>query len=224
MASRVIIADNQKMFVDGLQAIISEVNEAPIRIVGLVYTLEELKSCLDFSFDLLILEPALADTEGLQLIEDIKSERPDIKIIVLSNYGEAKIVKNAFLKGVDGYVLKNTHAIEFLNCVDRVIEGHTYIGEGLRLTPEFSKSKKQAKTNTGLTQVFQDRLILKSKLTKREKQILTLVVQFKSNKEIAQELYISDQTVSVHRKKIMKKFGVTGTVNLIKFAMDHHLV
>ena len=66
--------------------------------------------------------------------------------------------------------------------------------------------------------------LLKQKLTKREREILGLIVQFKNNKAIGQELYISDQTVSAHRKRIMKKLGVNNSVNLIKFSLDHQLV
>jgi len=72
--------------------------------------------------------------------------------------------------------------------------------------------------------LLEDSFLLRQKLTRREREILTLIVQFKNNKAIAQELFISDQTVIAHRKRIMKKLGVNNSVNLIKISMDHQLV
>jgi len=140
----------------------------------------------------------------------------------LSNYGEAHFVRDAFIQGADGYVLKSNHSLELIQCIDQVLEGKTYLADGLRLTPEFDK--KERASSTDRKKVYEDRYLLKQKLTNREKQILSLIVQFKNNKTIAQELFISDQTVSAHRKRIMKKFGVNNTVNLIKFTIDHQLV
>jgi DNA-binding NarL/FixJ family response regulator len=90
------------------------------------------------------------------------------------------------------------------------------------LAPQLDKNKKQLTTEK--KSLIEDRFLLKQKLTNREKEILRLIVQFKNNKTIAQELFISDQTVSAHRKSIMKKLGVNNTVNLIKFSIDHQLV
>ena len=71
---------------------------------------------------------------------------------------------------------------------------------------------------------FQDGFNLKNKLTRREREILKLIVQAKNNKEIGKELFISDQTVGVHRKNIMRKLGVRNSISLIRFAMDNNLV
>jgi DNA-binding NarL/FixJ family response regulator len=102
-----------------------------------------------------------------------------------------------------------------------VMEGKTYMADGIRISPEFVN---QPNTASKKIKVYEDRFLLKQKLTKREKEILTYIVQFKNNKTIAEELFISDQTVSAHRKRIMKKFGVNNTANLIKFSVDHQLV
>lgn len=102
------------------------------------------------------------------------------------------------------------------------MEGRTYLAEGLRLAPEYDKQKKSSQREK--RKIFEDRYLLKQKLTKREKEILTMIVQYKNNKTIAEELFISDQTVSAHRKRIMKKFGINNTVKLIKFSLDHQLV
>ena len=222
MATRAVIADPQKMFTEGIQAILTDMKFPPIKLVGVAYSLEELKKMTEFPIDLLIIELALADNKDVSLISELKRTQPNIRIIVLSNYGESHMVRDAFIQGADGYVLKSNNSLELIQCIERVMEGSTYIAEGLRLAPEFNRQKKTASIDR--KKVYEDRFLLKQKLTKREIQILSMIVQFKNNKTIAQELFISDQTVSAHRKRIMKKFGINNTVNLIKFSMDHQLV
>ncbi|MBK9736126.1 MAG: response regulator transcription factor [Saprospiraceae bacterium] len=223
MATRAVIADNQKMFTEGIQAILTDMKFPPIKIVGIAYTFTELKKMMEFHVDLLIIEPAIAEAEGSVFMSELKKSLPNIRIIVLSNYGEPNLVRDAFLHGADGYVLKSNNSLELIQCIDSVLDGKTYLAEGLRLTPEFIKEDKSIHPLKE-TKVYEDRFLLKQKLTKREKHILSLIVQFKNNKVIAQELFISDQTVSAHRKRIMKKFGIKNTVNLIKFSIDHQLV
>jgi DNA-binding NarL/FixJ family response regulator len=222
MATRAVIADHQKMFTEGIQAILTEMRFPPIKIVGVAHSLEELNKMTEFPIDLLILELALADHLGTSLISELKKSQPKIKIIILSNYGEAHLVRDAFIQGADGYVLKSNHSLELIQCIDFVLEGKTYLADGLRLAPEFDIQKKSSLSEK--RRIYEDRYLLKQKLTKREKEILSMVVKYKNNRTIAQELYISDQTVSAHRKRIMKKFGVNNTVDLIKFTLDHQLV
>jgi DNA-binding NarL/FixJ family response regulator len=210
------------MFTEGIQAILTEMRFPPIKIVGVAHSLEELNSMTEYPIDLLILDLALADNRGTSLISELKKSRPDVKIIILSNYGDSQFVRDAFIQGADGYVLKTNHSLELIQCIDFVLEGKTYLADGLKLAPEFDTKKKSSLSER--KRVYEDRYLLKQKLTKREKEILSMIVQYKNNKTIAQELFISDQTVSAHRKRIMKKFGVNNTVNLIKFTLDHQLV
>lgn len=222
MATRAVIADFQKMFTEGIQAILKDMNPHPVKIVGVANNLEELFKLTEFPIDLLILELAISDNLDTSLITELKMSNPETKIIILSNYGESGLVRDAFKKGVDGYVMKTNHSIELIQCIDFVMAGRTYIAEGLRLAPEYDAQKKKPQVDR--KKICEDRILLKQKLTKRESEILSLIVQYKNNKTIAQELYISDQTVSAHRKRIMKKFGINNTVKLIKFSLDHQLV
>ncbi len=222
MATRAVIADQQKMFTEGIQALLTDMKFPPVKIVGVAYSFEELSKMTEMPIDLLILELSLVESKGAFFISELKRKQPGIRIIVLSNYGEPNLVRDAFIQGADGYVLKSNHSLELIQCIDHVLEGKTYMAEGIRLAPEFDKQKKQ--TTVEKQKIYEDRYLLRQKLTTREKEILSLIVQFKNNKTISQELFISDQTVSAHRKRIMKKLGVNNTVNLIKFSLDHQLV
>jgi DNA-binding NarL/FixJ family response regulator len=223
MALRTVLADKEVMFIEGVQAIFKDIKHPSIKVVGMSYSKEELSAIMMNPIDLLILDPSMDATDGFNIIAECKRIQPSIKIVVISHFEDAQIVKTAFLKGANGYVLKTHHTIELIQCVDQVIEGFTYLGEGLRLTPAYNKLPSEIDQNV-LLKKFEDRFMLKQKLTKREREILTLIVQYKNNKMIAKELHISDQTASVHRKSIMKKFGVRSTSALIKFTLDHQLV
>ena len=222
MATRAVLADYQKMFTEGIQALLNDLKIFTVKIVGMAYSFEELVKMTEMPIDLLVLELSMIENNGPSFIAELKKKQPNIRIIVLSNYGEPNLVREAFINGADGYVLKSNHSIELIQCIDHVLEGKTYMADGIRLAPQLDKNKKQLTTEKN--RLIEDRFLLRQKLTTREKEILTLIVQFKNNKTIAQDLYIIDHTFSSYRKSIMKKLGVNNTVNLIKFSIDHQLV
>ena len=222
MATRAVIADHQKMFTEGIQAILTEMQFPPIKIVGVAHSLDELNKMTEFPIDLLIMELALTDQHGATYISELKVMWPDIKIIILSNYGEANIVREAFIQGADGYVLKSNHSLELLQCIEFVMEGRTYLAEGLRLAPEYDKQKKSSQREK--RKIFEDRYLLKQKLTKREKEILQLLLSGKGNKEIAEALEISKRTAEVHRFNLMKKLKVKNLIELANKAKEYSLL
>jgi DNA-binding NarL/FixJ family response regulator len=210
------------MFTEGIQSLLAEMPYPPVKIQGIAYSIEDLEKISLKNIDLLILELAMVEETQSTFISGIKKKFPTIRIIVLSNYGDAILVRDAFKQGADGYVLKSHHVLELLQCIEAVMGGKTYMAEGLRLSPALNRLPGQNEADS--KKLLEDRFLLRQKLTRREREILSLIVQFKNNKLIAQELFISDQTVIAHRKRIMKKLGVNNTVNLIKFSMDYQLV
>ena len=101
--------------------------------------------------------------------------------------------------------------------------GKTYLGKGVDLLNN-KKELTLGKPNAVAGSVYGDKFIRRYNLTRREIEILKLISQALSNKEIGKELYISDQTVSVHRKNLMRKLGVTNTAGLIKLAYEHSII
>ena len=132
-------------------------------------------------------------------------------------YDDSKVVKKVLKAKVDGYVLKKYGKSQILQAVSRVMDDKTYISKDIAY---HSKDIQLSKTST----LFDDRYARKYRLTKRELQILKLISEANSNKEIAKELFISDQTVSVHRKNIMKKLNVSNTAGLIRVAFKYSLI
>jgi DNA-binding NarL/FixJ family response regulator len=222
MAIRTVIADYQRMFAEGIQALLSDVPYPPLKVLGVAHSIDEVEKMSFMGIDLLIVELAMAEKSESSLLGEMKRKFPAMRIIVLSNYGDSALVREAFKQGADGYVLKSHHILELIQCIDAVMTGKTYMAEGLRLAPELKRVENQNDVES--KKLLEDSFLLRQKLTRREREILTLIVQFKNNKAIAQELFISDQTVIAHRKRIMKKLGVNNSVNLIKISMDHQLV
>jgi len=220
-STRIVIADDHHLFVAGLKTILKDVEGFEFTIVGVAHNGEELIPLLKRTRpDLLLLDLNMPEKDGLDVLVGIREDYPDLCILALTMYDESKIVKSAFKSGVDGYVLKNVGKNELVRAISEVLQGNTFLGEGVKLNAILETVPKH--TEVGL--FFEDKFIKKYNLTKRELEILRLISQAMSNKEIAKELYISDQTVSVHRKNIMRKLGVSNTAGLIKIAYDNSLI
>lgn len=219
MTVKTVIADNQIMFSEGLQAILKEIKHPAVKVVGIATDKDELEQLMIFPIDMIIVNPAVFSHEDFRWIKQIRKVKQHIKIVIVSEINNQKIIKAAFVNGADGYVMKSNQSIELFQCIERVMEGHTFMAEGLTITPEYNtKIQPEPKLQ------FDERFAYKQKLTKREREILGLIVQCKNNKDIAKELYISDQTASVHRKSIMKKFAVNTTNALIKFTIENQII
>jgi len=221
MDTNIVVLDCQKMFVEGLDAYFN-LYQKNFKILNRVCSAEELqKAILIDEFDILIMELNIPDQDGLSLIQHLRNENPEIKILVLSSYTDTKLVRNAMINGASGYVAKKSTFRELVYGIEEIKEGNTYIGDGLRTSPAAYKKEIEP---IKIKSKYNDTFTLKQKLTKREQEILELITQGKSNKHIGKELFISFQTVGVHRKNIMKKLDIRNTISLIKFALENHLV
>ena len=134
-------------------------------------------------------------------------------------YDNAEFVKKAFLNGADGYLLKRNTLEDLKQGIDEVLSGETYMGKGVKPIPNLSgpKGKPSEYTLKG------DAYLMRNALTNREREILKYITQAKTNREIGDLLFISDQTVGVHRKNIMRKMGVNNTASLVKKALEMKL-
>jgi len=216
-----VLVDSQSIFRAGLKAFFEHTAEPNVHIIGEEKSAEGLLLFLhkNLSTELIFLDLNLPDQDGLELIPQIRKQFKQVKIIVLTSYSDYKFVGMALKNGADGYILKSNEPEDLIEGVIDVMAGNTYIAPGLHITPPSGK-----RLTNGKKSPYEDRFVIKQKLTKREHEVLELITQAKNNKEIAKELYISDQTVGVHRKNIMRKLGVRNTINLIKFALENQLV
>lgn len=220
-----MLADCQALFLEGLEAIFEKSDKIKVEVQSKALSTAELKEKVTMScHDLLIMDINFPGEDGIELIPELKKLCPDMYIMVLTTYTDRKFVKRAFINGVDGYVLKSNDSSDLIQGINTVLEGDTYMSDGLRVTPAPKRTFVTEAVANLTNRYYEDGYTLKQKLTKREQEILNLIADSKNNKQIAKELFISDQTVGVHRKNIMRKLGVRSTVNLIKVAVEHQLV
>ncbi len=221
---KTVIVDPQSMFVQGLQCSLKNQNEFDVEVLATLKDGRIIRQELSKfpEVNLLIIELNLKGEDGLELIPLVRKYFQDLKILICTSYDDYRYVKEALINGADGYILKSNTMEDMFQGIKEVLENKRYIAPGLHITPP--NKKKVDKSAVEPKSRFEDRFIIKRKLTKREHEVLSLIAQAKNNKEIAEQLYISDQTVCVHRKNIMRKLGVRNTVNLIKMALEHQLV
>lgn len=216
-----VIVDVQSIFRAGLKAFFATNDTIEIDVRGEEDSAEGLLLFLhkNLNTELVIMDLNLPGTDGLDLIPLIRKQFRGVKILVMTSYSDYKFVGQALKNGADGYILKSNEPEHLIEAITEIMNNRTYIAPGLHITPPNGK-----RLSNGKKSIYEDRFVIKQKLTKREQEVLELITEAKNNKEIAKELYISDQTVGVHRKNIMRKLGVKNTINLIKFAFENQLV
>lgn len=217
---RTVLVDSQIMFTEGLCHIIKkDINT--IKVVGRCKSANELLTLIEeIEVELIIMDLNIDDMDSVMMIKEVKKAHKEIRILVLSSYSDWRYVKESFIKGADGYMNKRMEVSELSEGIAQVLLGYRFLGEGLSITP----SRVTMEIDKNSKNLYHDKFMLKQSLTKREAEIIVLITQAKSNKEIGEELFISDQTVGVHRRNIMRKLGVKNTVNLVKVAYENQLV
>ena len=216
----VLIADGHPIFIEGLRNVLTlPAGKFQFNLKGVVQNDSGIDELLHgFPADLLLLDMNLSDGEGLKHLPSLKKNNPQLRILVFTPTDDARLIKAAFRAGADGMLLKSTSRDELFRAIEEVMAGKTFFGKGITLTDRHSG-------NGSLDGPLpESRFARKYGLTRREIEIMCYIGQVLSNKDIAEKLFISDQTVSVHRKNIMRKLGVNNTASLIKIAFENNLV
>ncbi len=204
---KIFLTDDHAILVGGLVKIIESEND--LEIVGSAGTVAETMDKLSqVHVDLLITDYNLPDEDGLSLVRKVNRKYPNIKILVLSMHDEAHLVKEILKEGIQGYLIKKDSHKELIDAIYTIQSGKTYLSSDV--------SKMLIK---GLNGNEEQRL-----LTDREREILKLISKEFTNRDIAEELFISERTVETHRKNIFRKTGTNNLVGLIKFAYANNLI
>ena len=207
----ILIAEDHQIFAEGLKSVLENSRQFRIKVVAEETSGEKLPEVVAASNPhVLLLDLNLSGEDGLLLLPRIKRENRGVRVIVLTMYDDPKIVAAAFKAGANGYVLKGYAIQDLFKAIESVMQGEEYIGQGVE-----APTDRADMPNSLTAHQYADRFTKRYQLTKREIEVLKLITQALSNKEIARELYISDQTVSVHRKNIMRKLGVNNTAGLL---------
>jgi DNA-binding NarL/FixJ family response regulator len=167
--------------------------------------------------DLILLDIDMPEIDGLQVLKKAKIEYPETKILMISNHTEAWIIKRALKLGADGYISKYADSDEILNAIKSILKNENYLCKNtIKSLYLSSNTDKKEVVNTHIKNAL-------GNLSKRELEVLKLVVEEYSTKEISELLFISTRTVETHRKNILTKLGVKNTLSLIKLFMETNM-
>lgn len=214
---RVVLADDHVFVRDGIKSLLE--SEENIAVVGEATDgLEALSVVETQNPDILILDIRMPHLTGIEVVEKLRSENNLVKIVVLSMHESEEYVLKSIKAGADGYLLKGSSKEEFLKALHTVANGGKYFSGDIS-SILISQLTNPIHTATNKP-VPDDELMI----TKREKEILKLLLSGKGNKEIAEALDISKRTAEVHRFNLMKKLKVKNLIELSNKATEFALL
>lgn len=208
---RVVLADDHALFREGLKMVLGK--RPDITIAGEANDGFELLTLLKHgpSPDLVILDVSMPRLRGIEAIREIKDINEKIKILILTMHRDENLLCEAFIAGADGYLLKENVTTELFGALDAVRRGEGHISSLM------NQELKGAWIN-----LFRNQKILSpdNNLSVREREVLKMVAEGASNKQIADDLHISVRTVDHHRAKIMEKLNLKSAAELVRYAIS----
>ena len=211
---RVILADDHALVRQGFRRILED--DPRIAVVGEASTgITAVQLAKETKPDVIVMDLSMPDLGGLEASAEILKELPNTRILILSMHSDQAYVRKAFAIGAKGYLLKNAIEVDLTRAVLALAEGGAYMSPGIsNIVIESLKAGS-----------FEDRSQDPyERLTLREKEVLQLIAQGKSNKEIAALLNISVNTVAVHRAHLMETLGLHRTAELVLYAVKRGII
>lgn len=211
---KIIIADDHPIFRKGLRKIIEADNE--IEILGEAENGESaLNKILDLKPDIALLDIDMPKLTGIQVLKELKKRKVNIKTIFLTVYSDESIFDEAMNLGILGYVLKDSAISDIINCIKSVADEKYYI------TPSLSDFLINLKNK--LKRMEENKPAL-NRLTKTEMNVLSLLAEGKTSRQIGEKMFISHKTVDNHKANISDKLELRGMHSLIKFAIENKAI
>lgn len=211
---RVFLADDHTLVRQGFRRILED--DPRITVVGEASTgLSAMEHCAKLRPDVVVMDLSMPELGGLEATAEILKASPQTRVLILSMHSNEAYVRKAFQAGAKGYILKNAIDMDLTRAVFALAEGGAYMSPGIS-----NLALESLKSGT-LQEAAQDAY---ERLTLREKEVLQLIAEGKSNKEIASLLDISVNTVAVHRAHVMETLGIHRTAELVLYAVKRGLI
>jgi two-component system, NarL family, invasion response regulator UvrY len=203
-----LVIDDHPIVRKGICQILYDISEN-VNIVEASDAREALSKIRTTRFDVVLLDINLPGRSGLDLLVDIKSSHPDIKILIVSMYPEEQYAIRALKSGASGYLTKESASNELLAAVDKILQGSRYI------TQSIAERIFDAIDNQGPPHEL---------LSNRELEVLIQIAKGRSLKEIGQILALSEKTISTYRSRILEKTRLTSNADIVRYALQSKLV
>lgn len=209
---KVLIADDHAIVRAGLRALLAEASD--FNLVGeAVGGYEAIELIGRTNPNVMILDLSMPDLDGISVTRQVKQKFPDLKILILTLHEDEALLKEAIKAGAAGYILKKAAEAELISAIRVILRGELYIDPSmLRGLIDEPPQPQEEQEN------------LSEPLTPREMEVLRLIVEGYTNRQIGQELSISVRTVEGHRANIADKLGMHSRVELVRYARQHGLI
>ena len=209
---KVVIADDHAIVRTGLRALIK--SESAMELIGEAAGGYEAIELVEKTIpDVLVLDLSMPDLDGIAVTKKIKPRFPDLCILILTIHEDEALLRAALKAGAAGYILKRAAETELISAINIILRGDLYVDPAMIRTlvrDDAAPAMTQPKTTEALTP--------------REIEVLRLIVQGYTNRQIGEELNISIRTVDGHRANISAKLGLHSRVELVRYARDHGLI
>lgn len=210
---KILLADDHVLIRHGIKNIIKK--DQSYIVIGEVSNGQELLEFLeDTEVDLIILDISMPGIGGMEVIGLAKSKYPWIKILMLTMHKNKQYFYNAMSAGADGYLMKDDSDGELLVAIEKVLSGKSYISP--YMSDDFADDVISMYRNEKRSPL--------QELTKREKEILQLVVDGLTSRQMAEKLYLSQRTIDHHRSNLLRKFNRKNSVDLVNYAVRNGFV
>lgn len=207
---RIFIADDHSVVREGVKHIFSETPD--IKVSGEAGNGQEvLENIGKQDYDLLLLDIAMPGRDGLEILKEIKTQKPKLPVLILSMFPEEQYALRAIKSGASGYLTKDSIPNELVKAVRKILRGGNYISSSFseKLLTELTSDTKKPLHET---------------LSDREYQIMRMIASGKTMNEIADELSLSAKTVYTYRSRILEKMGLKNNMELTHYATKHGLI
>jgi len=212
---KLVLVDDHEIVRDGIKSLL--LNSDNIEIVGEAANVDELFNLLNaHRADIIIMDISLPGKSGIDITKELSTKYPDLKVLILSMFTEEEFIYNAIKAGAKGYLPKNSKQEDLLTAITAIQNGEEFFSPLISKVLMNSYVKKIRNENN-----FEND---KEKLSKREMEILQLVVKGFSNKEISEKLFISIRTVETHKTHVLQKLNLKSTVDLVKYAIKNKII
>ena len=207
---RIVVADDHTIVREGLKQLLAAAGD--LEVVGEAQDgFEVMKRVRELDFDLLLLDMSMPGKSGIELIKQVKGEKPKLKILVLSMHEEHQYAVRAIRAGASGYLTKESAASQLVAAIRKVAAGGAFISA-------------EVAERLALDAMPHAEGPLRAALSDREYQVFRMLVSGSSVSEIATQLHLSAKTVSTHKARLMEKLQIDSNAELVHYALKHRLL
>jgi DNA-binding NarL/FixJ family response regulator len=210
---RILLADDHEIFRDGFRVMMKK--QTDFELIGEASNGQELLHAItQLQPDVVVTDIKMPIMDGIEATKQIYKNFPQVGVIALSMFDEENLIVDMIEAGAKGYLLKNAQKEEIFDAIKTVYQNRTYFCN--HTSPKLAKLLGKARFNPTTQTV-------KASFNERESEIIKMICQEMSNKEMAEQLNLSSRTIESHREKILFKMGVKNTAGIVIYAIRHHI-